>query len=111
MSFAGSNDDLAGIEIDILDTQVRTFEEPQACTVEKRGHELRRTVELGEERSDFANVHHYGECLRPFRADQVVGMTFVVEEDESHDPRPIGLPGTRAEMAKSDRARNPVAKR
>lgn len=49
LPFAGSNDDLASIEIDILDAQVRAFEKSQACTVEKCGHELRRTFELGEE--------------------------------------------------------------
>jgi len=156
-SFAGSDDHLASVEIDVLDAQVRAFEKPQASTVEKRCHEPRRALEPGEERSDFTNVHHYGERLRTFRSNQIVEwtrirvqdvaieedqggeglvlsrsadvsvggergeesgnlrrthsvrMAFVVEEDESRDPRPIGLFGSWAEMTKSDRARNPVA--
>lgn len=156
-SFARSDDHLTSVEIDILDAQVRALEKPQACAVEKHCHEPWGALELGEERSDFTNVHHYGECLRAFRSDQVfewteirfqdvaieedqgreglvlcggadvlvrgergeksgnlgrshfVWMTLVVEEDESCDPCPIGLFGSRAEMTKSDCARNPVA--
>ncbi len=60
-AFAGSDDELACVEIDVFDAEVGAFEQAQAGAVEQRCHESGDGIELVEERLDFTRTEHDGQ--------------------------------------------------
>jgi hypothetical protein len=62
-TLAIANDDLAALELDVLDPQAQAFHEPHARAVEEGGDKPLHACHLLEERSHFAGRQHDRELL------------------------------------------------
>ena len=75
-----AHDDLATIEVDVLDAQPRALEQAQTGTVEQRGHEQRRASKWRENRRDFVPGEHQRAGGGALGADHVVETVHLASE-------------------------------
>jgi hypothetical protein len=70
-AFAVSEEDLAAVEVEVLDSKGGALEEAKSRSIEERGDEARSSVHLVEERGDLFGREHDGEAVRALRASEV----------------------------------------
>lgn len=63
-----AHEDFALFEIQVLDSQAESLEQPQASAVEERGGQARRAMHAGKDRGDFGTGENDGDTDRAARA-------------------------------------------
>jgi hypothetical protein len=92
-AFAVADEDLAEVEIRILDAQAEDLHEAHSAAVKELGHEKVRAGEPGQQGEDFLLGKHDGEAGGAFGAHEMEGRIQLFAQDvaEEEDQRVHGL--------------------
>lgn len=71
-TLAVPNDDFSTAEVEVLDPQVAGFQQPQAGSVQKRSHEARHPLDVGQDPGHLVGSQDYGKASRALGPDQIV---------------------------------------
>src|SRR6266581_149112 len=96
LSLALAHQDLAVVEIHILDTQPKAFEVAQSRTVEQAGHQQSRAAQFGKQPLHLLHRKHRRQAHRAFRPRhavepaQIAPEHLLVEEQQRSERLPLG---------------------